>query len=1054
MCDGAGFCATVSGSANYVAMPNITELNSATTFSISTWLKKTSVGGTVGLGKIGASGESIYLFFQTTLVRAYVARGGTDSYGDATVTDDANLHHFVVVYNGNGATNADKLKIYMDGSALTLTFTGTIPTTSTANTGAFNLLRWSSGVVSGSAGSIAQTDIYTSAISSSDVTTLYNSGAGATDGRVVSGHLVGWRFREGAGSTAYAYGTAYSTSYNTTYNGTYTGTVTRSAGLIYDNTTPRFSVAVSNLDSEAGASNVTTSTLYSATVTPGAGVVYDGIAVKISGIATAAAGTLTVTLRNTTDSTNEKTVTVNVADLQAQNISSTMPGWAFFKFSSSFTTVAAKAYAVGLATSTANQVTCYTNGTANNWSRMYRTTTTQCPAVGDSIVICGELTGAGTGNDITITRNNLEQIIWGTSNVSVYTSVAVSYRGIFAGKTSGGRNYWFGVMSYSAYGFQIDAGGTLQDGTSSSRVASDTSSNILLYQASTTECGLTVRSGGKWVTGADNSKTRVTYLTADISASATSFTVNDATGWAIGDNIVIPSTTRTSTQAEMRTITGVSGNTITCAAITNAHTAISVNGATTRVFNLASNVNVMGMSTTLNGYVLIPSNPKEIDINGLACRYLGSATTNKRGVDVQITSTGTGTANIKQLTCYDFTATSAAGYISSSTYASAYLKDAIFYNTYAGITVQATSGTSYIHENIYSIYAFAGTGITISDIGGQWNGVVYASCCSSSGVSISEAATANYAWGAIEVHSCTSNSVTVTSARNLNLTSLTSWRGGSAGLSVTTAAFGLGLGTVNMFGNNVDNILISASAGVTGLTISGGYLSGDTTFSTTNNIRSSVSTCFAGFSFSNLSFSPTSGIRVAATNDINLASTAYFDINMTYCSLAASTEIASLTSLNPGSCITSQDHDQTIGNHKFWLPLGIGTRDTTIYASGSESLRLTPSGTTFKSVADSRSAIIASGATKTVSVKVRLSTSGDGAAYNGAYPRLILKANRSLGSSWSSDSVLATATSSASGSFMTLSGTTPAASQNGAFEVYVDCDGTTGWINVDDWSIA
>ena len=1053
MCDGAGFCATVAGLSNYVAMPNITELNSAITFSISAWLKKTSTGGTVGLGKIGASGESFYLFFQSTLVRAYFARGGADSYGDATVTDDANLHHFVLVYNGNGATNADKIKIYMDGSALTLTFFGTIPTTSTANTGAFNLLRWSSGVLSGSNGTIAQTDIYTSAISSSDVTTLYNSGAGRTDGRVVSGHLVGWRFREGGtGTTAYAYGNSYSATYSTTYNGTYTGTVTRSAGLIYNNNTPRFSVAVSNLDSEAGTSSVTTSTLYSATVTPGAGVVYDGIAVKIATVATTPTGTLTVTLRNTTDSTNEKTVTVNVSDLQAQNLSSTMPGWAFFKFASSFTTVAAKAYAVGLATSSSSQVTCYTNGTANNWSRMYRTTTTQCPAVGDSIAICGELTGPGTGNDVTITRDNLEQIIWGTANISVYTSVAVSFRGILAGKTSGGRNYWFGVMSYSGYGFQIDAGGTLQDGTSSSRISSDTSSNILLSQTANVDCGIVIRAGGKWVTGADNSKTRVTYLTADISAGATSFTVNDATGWAIGDNIAIPSTTRTYSQYEMRTITGVSGNTITCATITNAHTAISVDGATTRVFNLSSNVNVLGISTTLNGYINFANYFKEIDINGLTCRYLGSATPGKRGIDVQLTGTGTGVANFKQITCYDFTSTSACGLVTSSVYGAAYLKDFIVYNAYQGVSFSSVSTTTYINENIYSIGSTGATGIAISDVGGQWNGTIYASSSASNGINISESAAANYAWGAFESHSCASANITIGAARNLSFSSVTSWRCSAAGVQISASCFGVSFGSVNMFGNTTDNLLISA--GTSGVVITGGAMSGDTSFSTTSNIRISTSSCYTNFTFSNVLFSQTSGIRVAATNDINVSVGIHLDLKMTYCSLAAANEIASVANLYPSSVVSSQDHDQTSGNHKFWLPLGIGTRDTAIYSTASESLRLTPSGTAFKSVADSRSAIIASGTTKTVSVKVRLSTSGDGGAYNGAYPRLVLKANRSLGSGWASDSVLATATSSASGAFVTLSGTTPTASQNGAFEVYVDCDGTTGWINVDDWSIA
>ena len=40
------------------------------------------------------------------------------------------------------------------------------------------------------------------------------------------------------------------------------------------------------------------------------------------------------------------------------------------------------------------------------------------------------------------------------------------------------------------------------------------------------------------------------------------------------------------------------------------------------------------------------------------------------------------------------------------------------------------------------------------------------------------------------------------------------------------------------------------------------------------------------------------------------------------------------------------------------------------------------------------------------------------------------------------------------GTWEQLTGTTAAASQDGVFEFFVDLDGTAGWINVDDWSVA
>lgn len=46
----------------------------------------------------------------------------------ASVTlNDANWHHLCVCFDGDGATNADKLKVFIDGSQATLAFTGTFP---------------------------------------------------------------------------------------------------------------------------------------------------------------------------------------------------------------------------------------------------------------------------------------------------------------------------------------------------------------------------------------------------------------------------------------------------------------------------------------------------------------------------------------------------------------------------------------------------------------------------------------------------------------------------------------------------------------------------------------------------------------------------------------------------------------------------------------------------------------------------------------------------------------------------------------------------------------
>ena len=100
---------------------------------------------------------------------------------------------------------------------------------------------------------------------------------------------------------------------------------------------------------------------------------------------------------------------------------------------------------------------------------------------------------------------------------------------------------------------------------------------------------------------------------------------------------------------------------------------------------------------------------------------------------------------------------------------------------------------------------------------------------------------------------------------------------------------------------------------------------------------------------------------------------------------------------------------------------------------------------------------VASDQTPTVSVWVRKSSVSDasGANYNGAQPRLMLGYSPSVFNyTGQTDQVSATMTA-ALGTWEQLTVTIPyTAYSTGGFEIYVDCDGTTGWINVDDWSVS
>jgi len=114
--------------------------------------------------------------------------------------------------------------------------------------------------------------------------------------------------------------------------------------------------------------------------------------------------------------------------------------------------------------------------------------------------------------------------------------------------------------------------------------------------------------------------------------------------------------------------------------------------------------------------------------------------------------------------------------------------------------------------------------------------------------------------------------------------------------------------------------------------------------------------------------------------------------------------------------------------------------------------RLTPYSKTIKIRSGSKFVALDAGDNTIVRVSVRKSISTGGETlYNGNPPRLMLKSNPSVGVY--NDTVLdqLTLTNDVSGSFVQLTGSTQAIIYNGVLEFYIDCDGSQGWINIDNW---
>lgn len=170
------------------------QLDSVTQFTLMAWMKRFATNGIAMLqyngGVLNPSIEiEIYSDGNGYITVATVAR----TFGTVTTVGDAQRWtHYALVYNGGGATNADRLKFYINGLERSMGFTGTIPaTTGSINTGvSFGKEGYPAGVFVRS--SYDDIRVYDYAMRASEVLTQYRATlAGYPDmlPRMESGYL-------------------------------------------------------------------------------------------------------------------------------------------------------------------------------------------------------------------------------------------------------------------------------------------------------------------------------------------------------------------------------------------------------------------------------------------------------------------------------------------------------------------------------------------------------------------------------------------------------------------------------------------------------------------------------------------------------------------------------------------------------------------------------------------------------------------------------------------------------------------------------------------------
>lgn len=817
------------------------------------------------------------------------------------------------------------------------------------------------------------------------------------------------------------------------------------------------------LNSETGNTAVTTSYVESSAMTPGA-VTIDGIAVKIASRAASPTGTISVRLAQGGVTVAGTETTVNVSDLPTCTATSgsTTPvltaegGWFLFKFTGVLL-AAATAYTVSVKTSSSSQVNLWRDSTAANWSRILRlSTNTSAVSAGDDFIITGEWTAAATVTARTVTMDSTAATDYGNNaKTQVTPALAICNNGTLSCGTSASTNY---ILQLSGYAVVYN-GGTLNFGSSGSEIPR-TSTATLQFDCDIAagDFGLIGRNGHTincaGLSRSSGANFSWTKLTADLSAAGTSATTADSTGWKSGDVIAFAATNRptsgsATTQAETATLgSDASGTTLSFPAVTNAHSGTSPTQA--EVILLTRNVVIKAVTSNKQAFVVCGTSGTAT-FSWVEFNAIGVAATLKNGVTCAMT---TGTMTCSYCSSHDgargFTTQDAASSWNNFT-----VTYCVTWATSAnGISITPTSATNWSVDHCV-VMKNTGTShsIILGDVGGTFTDNVSTSSCNlgNDAIVIQESGATLGTFARNTAHSNAGLNVSIT-ATSLSgtLESFTAYYGAftttTGGFRFTGQSGGLILTVSNpiAFGNNTCNYLLDGTFSSGSIIFSNPLSASTSGAATTDGLKFITGTLALGIYVYSGNFSTVTGIYTAHTNDVDItvaSTTAQIWLDNTI--LAGTNAVAGASNLTyPLSFIHSQRQDQTNAKHRSYYTQGTILSNSTTFHTAAPSEEMQPSSASTKLISGSSIVACASGKTCTPTVYVRKN-----GTYNGNAPRLIVKRQDSMGVT--SDTVLDTLSVGAD-TWEALTGTTVAATEDGAFEFVVDCDGTAGSVFVDD----
>lgn len=802
--------------------------------------------------------------------------------------------------------------------------------------------------------------------------------------------------------------------------------------------------STAELDTEGGNTTVTTSYTRSASKSTGI-ITLLGVAIKVRQVL-GVTGTFSVSLYNASLAADVAgtEVTINMSDFHANATTLGYGGWYYFQFAAPVTLLAATNYQIQCKTSSGSMLNLWTNGTGSNWACQFVTNVTNhTPVATDKFWICGAWTAAATVTTRTITMNETATTKYGSGSTTI-PSLNICDHAILDWKSTSAYNPYLKVSGCVA----VYAGGKNQIGTVSTPIPANSLATFYI-DGSATPVPYVDFGGTTIVQGTAKTFDR-TKLAADRAAGGTGITTADSTGWASGDSIIVASTSRTYSEVEVKTLNGAaSGTSITANSnFSNAHSGTAPTqaeiGLLTR--NILFTTNAVGLFFWFSTLSNTDFDWAQLDsVGGTSTAVLSGVTLDRSGVVAGAGfnmnrcsfSNGKGSSNFIVVLTSSATTSFTNNIINAG-------------GNCCGVSLAGAVGTTPITGNLIFNTGASGGGFksTATNLSFSNNTIT---SCGSYGVQLTsnpiQIAAASCSGNVI--HSCASQGLYINFICVYGtMDGWSIWRNSGVGIDNTA-------GTVTpipaspgplvflnfvMFGNTTS--CVTAQGMNYPIYFVTCTFNGDTTFATTNGIN--ITGTNLDMVIDNCTFGAVSGIKTALTTDLAIgSSTAVINVRIRNSTLATFGSLG-----NPLQKIAIECLNGTANNHKTMMYQGTFSLDTAIY-DVTPSVRGTPSTAIMKLELPLGPVPVASGASASVTVKVRESVIGDGAAYNGAHVRLIAKANPALGSAYLSDQVLATATAGAAGAFQTLTGTLSAPTDNGVVSLVVDGDGTAGFFNAD-----